>query len=160
VTPLLASPSEATSHARCPDCGAAGGEDGTGCAEAWHAILAHDHARHQPWGAHHGLAFACHALQHAASAPLAVRAASWQLLVRVYREGGDPAAAVRDLRAQAGRDRPAPDLPAAVADPARRTRPFAVTVADAAAADADAYPAVLEAWARATLDALDPPPAA
>ena len=47
---------------RCPECGAAGG--GGSCLAQFHALLALDHQRLQPWGRYHGLNVACFLLQH------------------------------------------------------------------------------------------------
>ncbi|MBI3791757.1 MAG: hypothetical protein HY275_12890 [Gemmatimonadetes bacterium] len=134
----------------CPECGAATGADAAGCAERFARLLALDHARQEPWGSRHGVAFAAYTLQHPANQPIAVLGGCWYLLHRVYVQQLDRAFVVKSLRARDGA--PAEALPLPPLTRPDGTRPtFAVTIADLGAFDAATYAAGLDAWARATL---------
>jgi hypothetical protein len=137
----------------CAQCGADYGASGATCADRFAELLALDHSHQEPWGSRHGLAFAAYALQHPQDQPFPVRAGCWFLLYRVYVHGVDPAHMVRVMRAHDGGlppDFTMPPLPAAE----NAAGPFAVTIADLGDFAADAYPAQLDAWCRATLVAF------
>ncbi len=79
---LPPAPSFLVNFARCPECGAAYQAAGDSCGARFDALLALDHARREPWGSRHGLAFAAFALQHPAAHAASLDRA-WAALHRV-----------------------------------------------------------------------------
>lgn len=143
---------------RCPECGAAYQAAGDACAARFDALLALDHARREPWGSRHGLAFAAFALQHPAAHATSLDRA-WAALHRVYVVGEPAARVFAALVARPGA--PPPEW----RTPPRPPRPAcapAVTIADLADFAAPTYPGRLDAWCRASLVAWGavPPPVA
>ena len=142
----------------CPQCGAAYAQDGESCGQRFSALLALDHSRQEPWGSRHGSAFAAYTLQHPVGEPRVLLERCWTVLQRIWVSGDDPQYVSRTLRGvENGRPHPwtVPLLPAD-ADTPRRPR---VTIADLGEFDAAGYPGQLEAWCRATLEALAQPSA-
>jgi hypothetical protein len=136
----------------CVQCGAVFADASQSCEQQFDKLLALDHARLQPWGSRHGLAFSTFALQHPRGRTPAQLAACWVMLYRVWIKGDN-----RAKLAAAMRERP--DLPPAEwgvppvpAVPAADTR-YAITIADLGEFDADTYVRKLEEWGRATLAA-------
>jgi len=139
--------------ARCAECGATWRDPEDACAARFDRLLALDHARREPWGSRHGLAFAVYALQHPSRFPATSRVAAVDLLAGVYRRGEDPAWAVRRLRtAMAGR-KPASGTPDASVPHPRDG--FPVTIASLGTCEAETYATALDAWCRATLEVLE-----
>jgi len=136
----------------CPECGARYSGPETTCRARFDALLALDHSRHEPWGSRHGLAFAVYSLQHPASARRETLVLSWLILNRVYRFGDDPLRLATALRRHPD---PTPaefgvaPFPGGLGNPS-----FAVTIADLGDFGADRYPADLDRWCQATLDAF------
>lgn len=135
----------------CAQCGAVYADGTTTCAAHFDALLALDHARTEPWGSRHGLAFAAFVLQHPDSYAATVRAGAWEMLQRVFVLGEDRQYAALAMRAQlAGGamnvDRRLTPLP-------NEHTPFTVTIADLRDFEAATYPAALDAWCRAVLKA-------
>src|SRR5690606_35123084 len=93
----------------------------------------------------HGVAFAAFALQHPRRFSADSVARARELIQRVVRDGESLQRVVEDFRARRPAEPPAP------ADESPRT--FTVTIADLGAFDAATYPADLDRWARAALDA-------
>lgn len=141
----------------CPQCGAVYQTDEENCAQRFSALLALDHSRQEPWGSRHGSAFSAYTLQHPVGQSVAVLERCWTMLQRIWVAGDDPQFVARTLRAvENGRPHPwtVPPLPT---DAARPRRPR-VTIASLGDFDAAGYPGQLEAWCRATLEALALPP--
>lgn len=114
-------------------------------------LLALDHSRQEQWGPLHGIAGACHFLQHPSSTPDSGWPLYWAL-VRAYLSGGvaalDATTSRFRVRNRGGR------LPQAEA-PSRGTRPeaFERTIADLAVDStfpADGYADRMREWASAT----------
>ena len=142
----------------CPQCGASYENAGDSCAERFNALLALDHSRQEPWGSRHGSSFAAYTLQHPAGQARESLARCWTLLQRIWVAGEDPSFVASTLRRmEEGAPAPwtVPPLPADAGMP-RRPR---VTIADLGDFDATAFPHQLEAWCRATLEALGDMPA-
>lgn len=134
---------------RCDECGAQYSVPGDSCQARFDQLLALDHSRQEPWGSRHGLAFATFALQHPQRFCSATVAQAREMIARVVLDGEPLARVVAELRA---RPRPSSPPPPPAARP-RVPTPFAVTIADLGAFDADTYRAALERWARAALGA-------
>lgn len=134
----------------CPGCGARYASPEDDCDARFAALLALDHARVEPWGSRHGLAFSAFVLQHADRHSRDELERAWLMLYSVYRSGVEVDHVVRGLRA-AGKVAPAWDVPAlpATSPPTR----FPVTIADLGAFPAESYAAQLDEWCRATLAA-------
>ncbi|MBX7119425.1 MAG: hypothetical protein K1X31_10545 [Gemmatimonadaceae bacterium] len=141
--------------AACADCGARYAHADDSCTVRFDTLLALDHSHREPWGSRHGLAFAVFALQHPSRYDARTQARSHELLSRVLVAQEPLDAVVRDFRA---RDRRTRRAPVALAAPAAAPRRYAVTIADLDDFGADRYPADLDRWGRATLDALGPLP--
>lgn len=136
----------------CAQCGAVFADAGQTCEGQFDALLALDHARLQPWGSRHGLAFSTFAMQHPRGRSAAQLTACWIMLYRVWIKGDNRAklaAAMRSRQELPPAEWDVPPLPAA---PAGRAR-YAVTIADLGEFDADTYVRKLEDWGRATLAA-------
>lgn len=147
----------------CPDCGAQSPDPADSCALRFDALLALDHSRQEPWGSRHGLAFAAFALQHPSRFRGATRDRAYAMLVAAYRRGEPLSHVMREARrAQAGGGvataTPVPSSPAMSASaPPHPERPsFAITIHDLGAFDEATYAVLLDAWCRATLNALSP----
>ena len=137
----------------CPQCGARYDNAADSCAQRFAALLALDHSRQEPWGSRHGSAFAAYTLQHPQGQARDSHTRCWMLLQRVWVSGDDPQFVAKTLRRiEEGAAAPwtVPPLPADAEKP-RRPR---VTIADLGDFDAPTYAAKLEAWCRATLEAL------
>lgn len=143
-----------TAHA-CPQCGAQYESSEDSCDRRFQALLALDHSRREPWGSRHGSAFAAFALQHPAGRSPETLQTCWTMLYRIWISGETAQVVVQDLRrAQAGNPAPSTVPPLRVeAWPVS----FRTTVADLGEFEAASYPAHLEAWCRATLEALAGP---
>jgi hypothetical protein len=137
----------------CPDCGARYASGRVECADHFAELLALDHSRTEPWGSRHGLAFSVFALQHAAQYPPRVRAGAWRMLQRVYVQGADRRDVAAEMRALGGA-LPAQDTVAPLPAGTAGAPAFTVTIADVWPFDAERYAEQLDAWCRATLDAL------
>jgi hypothetical protein len=131
----------------CAECGARYAEDGDGCASRFDQLLALDHARQEPWGSRHGLAFAAFALQHPAAHRSSLDSA-WGALHRIYVSGDAPTRVFAALRASGGVVPPEWRVPPR---PAQRTGTPTVTIAELADFAADTYAERLDAWCRASL---------
>lgn len=138
----------------CPECGAA---SETPCEELFRRLLALDHSRREPWGPLHGVAVACHRLQHPSSLADGTHEFPLELL-RAHVEGG--VAASRELterarRANSHRVRrrePAHRASGRTRSPAE----FTVTIAEVAVDGtfpAEGHPERVRTWAEATLHA-------
>ena len=146
----------------CPECGAQYPDPSDSCAQRFDALLALDHSQREPWGSRHALAFSAFALQHPSRFPGATRERAHAMLRRVYREGVALSTVVRDVRrSQAGGGTALATPPgASVVAERPRTPPhpanphFAVTIQYLGAFDEAAYAVLLDAWCRATLNAL------
>lgn len=141
----------------CQQCGAMYDDADDSCAARFSSLLALDHSRREPWGSRHGSAFATYTLQHPADQPRDLLERCWTMLQRIWVAGDDPQFVVRTLRGvENGRPHSwtVPPLPVDATEP-RRPR---VTIADLGEFDAASYPSQLEAWCRATLEALSQPP--
>lgn len=115
--PARREPSEGNA---CPECGASRrlGD----CRDVFHALLALDHQRLQPWGRFHGLNVACYFLQHPTDVSSSVLGGQWHV-VTTYLAGGIQAA--NDLEATWVRSnrRGTPHAAALPAAPARIAPP-------------------------------------
>src|SRR3954468_18020132 len=67
----------------CSECSASYSGSDDSCGARFHALLALDHSRQEPWGSRHGQAFAAFALQHPETYPASL-AGPWQALYRIY----------------------------------------------------------------------------
>ncbi len=132
----------------CLECGATYEDDGDDCPRRFHALLALDHSRTEPWGSRHGLAFSAFALQHPGRFPPDVAERAWILLYSVYVLGSDYQRVTAALR-RLGRQSPDWDVPALPSP--RPAPPFAVTIADLGSFPAASYPEQLDRWCRAAL---------
>jgi hypothetical protein len=140
----------------CPQCGAEYAKADDSCAQRFSALLALDHSRQEPWGSRHGSSFSAFTLQHPVGQPRASLERCWIMLQRIWVSGDDPQFVARTLRAvDAGRPHPW-TVPPLFVDAASPHRPR-VTIADLGTFDAAEFPCQLEAWCRATLDALSEP---
>ena len=130
----------------CPECGAQYSSETDTCETRFHALLALDHSRQEPWGSRHGQAFAAYALQHPSAFPASLDAA-WSALYRIYRfdeTAADVFASVREGRAINANSR----VPAR---PREATAHPRVTIVDLGDFAASTYATELDAWCRATL---------
>ena len=82
----------------CPQCGAVFENDSDSCESRFHALLALDHSRREPWGSRHGSAFAVFTLQHPLGRSREMLERCWTLLHRIVVAGDDPHAIARTLR--------------------------------------------------------------
>ena len=135
---------------KCPDCGAAYASAQENCATRFDALLALDHSRTEPWGSRHSLAFSTFALQHPGRFTREVLQRSWFLLVSVYEKGVSADRVAGALRRFGKRS---PDWDLAPLPPGNPAASFRVTIADLGAFAAESYPAQLDDWCRATLEA-------
>ena len=142
--------------ATCADCGASYAESSDDCQRRFHALLALDHSRREPWGSRHALAFATFVLQHAGRYERQVLEAAWALLVSVYVQGRSLPSVIIGMRKAEGRvsEWAVPSLPPGA--PAPR---FITTIADLGSFAADRYPEQLDDWCRATLTTWQAGPA-
>ena len=134
--------------APCPGCGAVYASEDATCAQRFEALLALDHARVEPWGSRHGLAFSGFALQHPDRFARDVLERAWLILFSVYVKGRSPSRVIAALR-RAGKTVPdwgLPPLPAV-----RSATAFAVTIADLGSFAAETYAADLDRWCQAAL---------
>jgi uncharacterized protein DUF5946 len=144
-----------TGHA-CPQCGAHYESSDDSCEGRFDTLIALDHSRQEPWGSRHGSAFAAFALQHPAGRSREALERCWTLLYRIWVAGDDPHAVAQALRQiqNGGLDHlTAPPFP----EDASESRSFRVTIADLGKFERESYPRLLEAWCRATLEALGVP---
>jgi Family of unknown function (DUF5946) len=138
----------------CRECGARYTNDSDSCDVRFHALLALDHSRQEPWGVRHGQAFAAFALQHPSTFPTSLDAA-WSSLFRIYCLDEAPLEVFGSLRRGKGGGH--------VDDasvPRRRSEPVSLptmTIVDLADFAAPTYAAQLDAWCRATLAAWGAP---
>ena len=140
----------------CPQCGACYQSSDDSCESRFDALLALDHSRRQPWGSRHGSTFSAFALQHPRGRSREALERCWTLLHRIWIAGDDPEAVARVLRRWNEGTIPSwtvPPLP----DDVGSARRFRVTIADLGDFDAERFPRSLEAWCRATLEALSQP---
>lgn len=136
----------------CPECGGSGRLGG--CQDLFHALLALDHERRQPWGSHHALNVACFTLQHPGRVATGVLEGERRLIATFLDGGLD---AVHELTAQLVRANRRGHRPAASAMPSvgptpRESRGAArpMTIEDVAVDGtfpADGYPERMHAWA-------------
>jgi hypothetical protein len=121
------------------------------CAERFNALLALDHSRQEPWGSRHGIVFSCYALQHPLQQPPEVLERSWLILHRLVVTRDDPVRLFAGLR-RGTEIRPAdwnvPPLPS----PPAPGGPYHITIADLGDFMTPDYPALVDAWARATYE--------
>lgn len=136
----------------CPQCGAVFADPAQSCEARFDKLLALDHARVQPWGSRHGLAFSTFAMQHPKGRTAGQLTACWVMLYRVWIKGDNRARLAAAMRSRQNRPPAEWDVPPLPAVPAAGTR-FAVTIAELGEFDAKDYPHRLEAWGRATLSA-------
>lgn len=134
----------------CPGCGAVYATPEENCAHRFGALLALDHARAEPWGSRHGLAFAAYALQHADRFPRNVLERAWLLLFSVYVNRASPSRVTGALRSVGGR---APGWDIARLPSGTPPSKFRVTIADLGSFPAQTYAAQLDLWCQASLDA-------
>ena len=140
----------------CDQCGARYESPDDGCRHRFEILLALDHSRQEPWGSRHGSAFAAFTLQHPVGQGGEVLERCWLVLYRIWVAGDDHLVVTQALRrAQGGPPLhlSAPPLTPDAAEPRR----FPVTIVDLGDFNAQAYPRQLEAWCRATLEALGAP---
>ena len=142
---------------QCAQCGAIYEQAFDSCAERFNALLALDHSRQEPWGSRHGSAFAAYTLQHPQGVGRESLERCWLLLYRIWIAGDDPQFVARTLREMDRGERPTWKTPPLPLKPSGVPH---VTIADLGAFDADVYPALLESWCRATLQARGQPPIA
>src|SRR6476660_6084771 len=114
----------------CPECGAPYPNDAVTCEARFHALLALDHSRREPWGSRHGQAFAAFALQHPVTHAASLDRA-WAALWRIYVAGEPPARVFGALVAHRGTAPPG-DKDVPIRPVARATMP-SITIADMAA---------------------------
>jgi hypothetical protein len=141
----------------CEQCGARYESLDDSCAERFSVLLAFDHSRQEPWGSRHGSAFAAYTLQHPVGIPHGALDRCWVMLYRIWIAGDDPDYVARKLRHPDRGGRSSWDVPALPAN-ALLPRRAGVTIADLGDFDAETYPTKLEAWCRATLEALGQAP--
>ena len=137
----------------CAQCGGTYQQDDDSCVERFSALLALDHSRQEPWGSRHGSAFAAYTLQHPAGVSRESLERCWVMLYRIHVAGDDPAYVVRTLREAYDGSRPTWHVPP-MPDEAGTLRHYRVTIADLGDFGAESYPARLDDWCRATLEAL------
>lgn len=135
----------------CPECGAIHPDPAHSCTERFQAFLALDHSRQEPWGSRHGIVFSCYSLQHPLQQPLEVLERAWLVLHRLVVERDNPTRLFAGLR-RSGEIRPtdwnAPPLPPTP----KPGGPYDVTIADLGKFEAPDYPALVDAWSRATYE--------
>ena len=134
----------------CEQCGARYESLDDSCAERFQTLLALDHSRREPWGSRHGSAFAAYTLQHPAGLERGALERCWVMLYRIWIAGDNPDYVARTLRQGAQPTWNVPALPPEATVP-RRER---ITIADLGEFEAETYASQLEAWCRATLEAL------
>ena len=133
----------------CEQCGAALNA-GVPCRERFDVLLALDHSRTEPWGSRHGIAFTVFTLQHAQGAPREMIERCLEMLRRVYVNREERQRVMTSLR----RDHVAPGAASSKRDGGSFTpNVFAFTIDDMGDFSADTYPADLDAWCRATIEA-------
>ena len=130
----------------CDQCGAPVAD----CVERFHALLALDHSRAEPWGSRHGLAFAVFTLQHSRDASPETVQRCREMLHRVYVLGEDRTRVASEFRRRGASDDV--DLSKLVGDK-QPPEGFAFTIVDMGDFGAESYAANLDAWCRATLAA-------
>lgn len=132
----------------CPECGAIYPGQTPSCTERFQALLALDHSRQGPWGSRHGIVFSCYHLQHPLQQPPEVLQRAWLVLHRLVAERDDPAHIFAGLRRSphaTPADWNAPPLP-----PVPEGGSYGVTIADLGDFMSPDFPALVDAWARAT----------
>ena len=135
----------------CAECGAIYPDTGRSCAERFQTLLALDHPRQEPWASRHGIVFSCYSLQHPLQQPSEVLERSWLVLHRLVVAGDEPArlfAGLRRSKDTRPADWNAPPLPDSPTPGGR----YDVTIADLGDFEASDYPALVDAWARATYE--------
>ena len=131
----------------CPECGAHYASASDSCALRFESLLALDHSHREPWGSRYGQAFATFALQHPSRLPASLDAA-WTALCRIYYLHEAASHVFASLRHNATRNVPSDAIPSR---PSQPTSMPTVTIADLSTFAAESYPALLDAWSRATL---------
>jgi hypothetical protein len=140
----------------CDQCGVRYESPDDSCRHRFETLLALDHSRQEPWGSRHGCAFAAFTLQHPAGQARDVLERCWLLLYRIWVAGDDERVVTQALRrAQGGTPLHLSALP--LPPDAGQPRGFPVTIRDLGDFGAQAYPRLLEAWCRATFQALGAP---
>ena len=135
----------------CPECGAMYPDSAHSCTERFQTLLALDHSRREPWGSRHGIVFSCYSLQHPLQQPPEVLERAWLVLHRLVAEGDDSTrlfAGLRRSKEARPADWNAPPLPS----PPTPGGPYDTTIADLGDFTAADYPALVDAWSRATYE--------
>ncbi|MFD6697935.1 MULTISPECIES: DUF5946 family protein [unclassified Microbacterium] len=112
--------------ASCIECGASGCLGN--CGDLFHALLALDHQRLQPWGRFHGLNVACFLLQHPSQAPAGASDGLWQMVTTFLAGGLDAVNQLESDRVRSNRRGRKPPL--VVESPPPRTSAPSVTIED------------------------------
>ncbi|WP_199809877.1 DUF5946 family protein [Streptomyces sp. NRRL F-5126] len=146
----------------CPECGAPMDPlDPRSCDELFHALLALDHSRREPWGPLHGVSVSCFLLQHPHRLP-ADGGAMARALLRAYLRGGLDEVDRLVGQARRGNSHRVRGTPSRVVRDAAvphcdASRPrFSVTIQDVAVDGtfpASEFTQRVEAWAAAAVDA-------
>lgn len=143
----------------CAECGVS--MDSRSCDDLFHALLALDHERQEPWGPLHGVSVSCFLFQHPSRLPADGGARAWALL-HAYLEGGLDEVNQLVGQARLGNSHRANNTPPRVvrdvALPRRDAPPsgFSVTIEDVAVDGtfpAEGFAERVKAWAAATVDA-------
>ena len=136
----------------CEQCGAPLNA-GMSCRERFDELLALDHARAEPWGSRHGLAFSVFTLQHSRDVSRDMIARCLDILRRVYVNGEERQHVVTSIR----RDHGAPGAASSPRDAATGApNVFGFTIDHMGDFSADTYAADLDAWCLATIEAWSP----
>ncbi|MGW3042180.1 DUF5946 family protein [Kitasatospora sp. NPDC001159] len=141
-----------TSPGPCGECGA------RGCEGLFHALLALDHARKEPWGPLHGVSVSCFLLQHPSRLP-ADNGARAREFLRAHLDGGLAEVDRLVERARGANSHRVKERAPEVVREARVEAPrggYAVTIAEVAVDGtfpAEGFPERVRAWAAATVEA-------
>ncbi|MGO4860282.1 DUF5946 family protein [Arthrobacter sp. 2MCAF14] len=112
--------------ASCIECGASGRLGN--CGDLFHALLALDHQRLQPWGRFHGLNVACFLLQHPSQVPTGASGGLWQMITTFLAGGVDAVNQLESDRVRSNRRGGRPPL--VFESPPSRTSAPSVTIED------------------------------
>lgn len=135
----------------CPECGGGYETADDNCFVRFDRLLALDHARKEPWGSRHGLAFGAFALQHPLTPVFRSSLdTAWLALCSIYLLGKPQSYVFRTLRSAHVQPSKAIGIPARPSAPLAKPH---FTIRDLEDFESATYAQRLDDWCRAALQA-------